>query len=152
MPLTSNRSASHFWIILPVVLIILGAVTMAATSVKENMRFSEATSQILTMDRTVQVQITRTNPWGHTVSGTPGQTGVFRIESVFPAHVCRRIALYVMETNPNETGLISIEALPDSAPAWNRVYPPPSPEIEELVHSACGDMPLARLGVTFRVR
>ncbi|MDD4617173.1 MAG: hypothetical protein PHW76_08715 [Alphaproteobacteria bacterium] len=179
MPQQNNLTQSHFLVIIPVVLIILGALVLSGTSIKENLRFSEAASQILSLvkrvrsyandqqafnfnpgedilealNRVGQLQSPKqTNPWRSPIMAVAGTNSTWRIESNYPVHVCRRLTLYIMEINTNETGLISIEAQTTEGGGWNPIFPSAKADVEDIVRFSCGDGTVARLALTFRAR
>ena len=180
MAKSKNRSQLHLFIAIPVVLIILGAFVLSAGAVVENLRFVRAASQILGLvdfvrsfagqQRTVVFNSgddiwadiarlgqtppprARTNPWDGSIRTIAIANMAMRIESDLPSQDCRRLALYFLERQPAELGLLSEEAQSDQETSWAAIYPPPASGADFAAETACGKTHFSRLALVFRIR
>jgi len=179
MPSRKNRSQLYAFVLVPIVLILLGAFALSAASVFENMRFAKATTQILSFVRMIRSfageqktfslnsgedawavmvrlgQISATtkpvNPWGGDIRATAAQGGAVRVETDLPSQDCRRIALYFLGLHPSELGLLSVEAQSDQDATWSVVYPSPAAEQVVRTESSCGTTTHSRLALVFKI-
>jgi hypothetical protein len=180
MPSRKHRSRLFNFVVVPVVLILLGAFALSAASVFENLRLAKATSQILEFIRTVRFFMSQqktssfsagedvwasmvrlgqipesaasSNPWGGMLRATATANAAMRIESYLPSQDCRRMALYFLGLGPVELGLLSVEAQPDQEASWYAVYPSPDIEPDAAIKAACGTMRYSQLALVFRIK
>ncbi len=166
--------------IAPVALVILGAFAFSVAAILENVRFANATGQILgfvgkvrsfaneqktfspavgedVWDAMVRVQqissaTPRTNPWDGTIRAAVTANAEMGVESDLPARDCRRMALYFLGLSPAELGLLSIAAHPDSSAAWSVIYPPQNNNQIVAVNAACGLSGTSRLALVFKIK
>jgi|GEM_PF-2748010 hypothetical protein len=176
-----NRPLLFVIVATPVILIIVGALALCVASALENLRFVKATSQILgfagTLRSFADEQKTRlfntgedlwadmvqsgqilasnphTNPWGGDIRATALDNTAMRIENDLPAQDCRRMALSFLARQPEELGLLSVEAMSDQDTVWSPIYPAPANGQQALsADIACGNTHFSRLALVFRIR
>ena len=181
MPSRKRQSLLFKAVVVPVVLIVLGAFALSAMSVFENFRFVNATSQILSFVKTVRTFLTEQktfslaigedvwasmvrvqqipqaasplNPWGARIRATVVTASEMRIESDIPSQDCRRISLYFVELGPEEIGLTSIQAQAEQSATWYIVYPPPSAAQQvDAAEASCGPGGQSHIALIFKMR
>jgi hypothetical protein len=179
MPLRPTKFSLHTLVAIPVAAIVLGALAMSIAAVIENVHFINATNQILgvvgsvrtiaagqasfaqtpgedvwaDLERLGQIAATSThpNPWHGDVQIKTVSNAAMRIESVLPTHDCRRMAIYFLEHQPTDLGLISMDAQSVNNRDWMAIYPAVTLPVR-VADLACGRMPYARLALTFTIR
>jgi len=165
---------------IPVALIIAGAFFISVKSSLENLHFMRATGQIswfvntaravatdqknlvfspgedvwLDMIKTGQIASSteRTNPWGGAIRANAIDNFSMRVESDLPVHECRRVALYFLEHNPVEQGLMGLEARQIGDTAWGKVFPDSAEGKVVAIEDACGRSDQSTLAMIFRLR
>ncbi len=175
-----DRHKKAFFIaLLPVTLVCMGALTLSMTAMVENLRFVSVTNNLSAIVVTVRAYAkelkTRsfspgedmlskmielgqlpasyvTNPWKGGVRATAVDNTSMRMEYDLPAHICRRIALYLFGRKPAERGLLAMEARSAQREDWMTIYPEPNSESETAVQSACGRTGPSHLAVVFKIR
>jgi hypothetical protein len=164
-----------------VIAIIAGAFMLSGGAVVENLRFIGATNQILDLVSNVRVvasgqkgfaqapgediwsdlehagqvlpTATPLNPWKGELHAVTVANSAMRIETLLPAHDCRRLALYFLGRQPAELGLLSLQAQPETESGWSQIYPAAAGyKAETLAESACGNNKTVRLALIFRIR
>jgi hypothetical protein len=180
MPPQIQRSDSHPFIVPGVVFVILVSLAASTMSVRENLRFFDAKSQILSFVQTVRtfaneqpafapvqgqdlwasmvasnriLQSTpQRNPWNGQMRASAGPNSTIVIESALPSQDCRRIGLFFLESAA-EFGFIAMEAQSDRDDAsWMTLYPSPAGGQDSLVNAACGETAFSRLALVFKLR
>jgi hypothetical protein len=175
----NNKTLLTILVACPVVLIIAGAFTLSATAVIEELRFVNASDQIMDLVDSVHfisaqqsgfaqtpgedvwndlakagqlvMPDSRINPWRGDMRAVTVPVGAMRIENDLPTHECRRLARYFMEHRPS--GLLAIEAQSVETSSWAPIYPVTGTANPDwLVGTACGTAKYARLAVILRVK
>ena len=182
MSVRKNISYLYPIVSIPVILIILGSFALSGAAVMENLRFINATNQVLELVSLVRQmsgaqknstffqnpgediwadlegmgQIVspdrRVNPWKGDIRAVTVAPGAMWIESPMPTHDCRRLALYFMERSLTELGLVAIKARSPDAQNWGQIYPPGAEARGRETEMTCGTDPLARLALVFKLR
>jgi len=180
--MSSKRKHSLLFsiVLVPVTLIILGAFALSGASVLENLRFSNATAQILGFVRTVRAFVNeqktytpavgediwatlsriqripssmhQTNPWGGTIRTLATTSTEMDVESDLPSQDCRRMALYFLGLGPAELGLLSIAAKADQNTKWSVIYPSNTNSPTALVEASCGPTKTSRIALVFKIK
>jgi hypothetical protein len=180
MPSREYHSRLFRVVLVPVALVVLGAFVLSAAAIRENLRFAGAASQILgfvrmvrlfvneqktyslslgedvwaTMVRVQQIpeSVPQVNPWGGKIRVLATSTTEMSIESNLPSQDCRRMALYFGGLDPEKSGILSIAARSDLAPAWSVVYPAPADKQVAAVEESCGPTKQSYLAVVFKIK
>jgi hypothetical protein len=176
----NNKVFLHGFITLPVALIIIGAFTVAAAAVIENLRFIRTTNQILSfvaLTRSMVVQqsgfaqnpgedvwvalehagqvppgASHLNAWHGDMRATVLTASAMRVENDLPTHDCRRLAIYFTEHDPAGLGVLAIEGQSTATNIWATIYPSPAVAHGKAAETACGNAPYARLAFVFKLR
>jgi len=181
MSARNNKTLLTILIAIPVVLIIAGAFALSISAVVENVRFINATDQILSLVssvRSIAVQQSgfaqtpgedvwgdlekagqtikasdHFNPWQGEMRAVTVAPAAMRIENDLLTHDCRRLALYFLSQKPAELGLLAVEAQAIGSSVWTSVDLNATETIRDaLVGNACGKARFARLAVVLRVK
>jgi hypothetical protein len=105
----------------------------------------------LTTAQTMSSTTGHVNPWGSDVHVFAVTNAAIRVESDFPTHDCRRMALYFLNNAP-AFELLAIEAQPFEQVLWTPIYPMPTNALRDsVVDVACGNAPAARLALVFKL-
>jgi hypothetical protein len=179
MPPHKKRPHLYYFIRALVASAILGALGVSIASVLENLRFSEATSEILWFARTVRsfanaqqtlsfapgqdvwdsmvqakqisASTRKHNPWNGEFGAVAIPNAMMRVETTnIPTHDCRRLALYFSQSKVPEF-LIAIDIQSDQDPAWYAVYPPPLADQVSTVEATCGTGRTAQMDFVFKI-
>ena len=181
MSARKNKTFLTILIALPVLLMIAGAFALSVSAVIEDLRFVNATDQILALVGSVRsiasqqsgfaqtpgedvwndlekagqvIQAnSRFNPWHGNLRAVTVASAAMRIENDLPTHDCRRLALYFLGRKPSELGLLAIEAQADGAGVWTPLdLNAPEVAVDRMVGVACGKAKYAHLAVVFTGR
>ncbi|MDE2030029.1 MAG: hypothetical protein KGI97_05625 [Alphaproteobacteria bacterium] len=179
----NNLSPLPLLVTIPVVAIIVAALALSGLAAVENWRFMRAADQVLQFVGMVRQNAAvqkgfavtpgedvwaalqglgqiippaaRLNPWQGGLRAAVVNSRVIRIETDLPTHDCRRLALYFIKREPQETGLLAAEAESGGpGAAWSRFYPSSvSPdEVADAAARACGREADAHLALFFQIR
>jgi hypothetical protein len=179
MALRNTKITLHGIVAIPVAFIVLGAFALSIAAVIENLHFINATNQILSIVSTVrsltagQSSFAQTpgediwaalehsgqiisspshpNPWHGEMRIITISNSAMRIESDLPTHDCRRLALYFLQHQPTDLGLVTIEAQSFTDALWTPIYPGLTAD-EHITQQACGKPPYSRLALIFKIR
>ncbi|MDD3371918.1 MAG: hypothetical protein PHE27_08865 [Alphaproteobacteria bacterium] len=174
------KSPANYILTASVTLIIMVSLVVSAASVRENLLFGEAVSQILWFINTVRtfekdqktytlssgqdvwanmvqagrisVTTKHTNPWGGDFQVTAGPNDTMRIENIVPTHNCRRLALYMLESGPEKIGLVAMGARSEQNSIWNTFYPKPTWQKKDMPDISCGVAKNAHLAMIFKMK
>jgi hypothetical protein len=166
---------------IPVAAVIAMAGLIAVMAVYENVRFSRGADQILNLmaanrylaslqggfaatagddaigllEKSAQLAPgkDRSNPWDGTIRAVTLGANQVRIETAMPPRSCRRMAIYLLQHNPDQLGVTVLEAR-EQGGVWRRFYAAPgdAEASQKLVTMSCGQGAFVDLGFVFRVR
>jgi len=180
MPSRKNKSKLYDVVLVFVSVTLVAAFAISVAAAFENMRFAQATSQILRFVKVTRAfakdqqtfymfpgqdvwkimvqsgQIVSSpepkNPWEGSLKATAVSNTAVRIETVLPAQDCRRTVLYFLKYDTVDLGLLSIEAKSEQSPLWTTAYPPGPATADIQTEAACGTTRRSELALTFRIK
>lgn len=175
-----NSSILYHVVLVPVIVVILGAFGLSAASIYENIRFVRANAQIMSFVQNVRAfqsakgatplapgedvwasmvragQLSKStpqaNPWHGGFWATAAANASLRIIDEVPARDCRRMGLYIIGLDASEIGLLALEVQPQNDSRWYSIPISTEPGISATIEKACGTLDTARLALWFRIR
>lgn len=180
MPASKNKPHIYTFVLVPVTLLILGALGLSVASILENMRFSKATAQVLWFSGVVRSfvsqqgtsfltpgenvwtsmvsagQIPETteqiNAWNGRFRAIAQTNATLRIETEVPPPTCRRMVWHFIGMPPQSVNILSIAARETPSMPWSVLYPTDPEERATRIKSSCGNKGLSHLAFVFRIQ
>ncbi|MCL2473638.1 MAG: hypothetical protein FWF23_01865 [Alphaproteobacteria bacterium] len=176
-----TNSSTLFIVTLPfIVIIIIGTFVISIKSVIENKRFIDGTNLILSVPRAAKVflknrpavyftanddildmlsgdnlfprQPMHVNPWNGKFQALAVDNRSFRIYTVVPPSVCRKLSLYFGRYDFSNVGLLGVYVNPEGSESWVTTFSPSKQETTARIGAACGKGVYTNVVIDFMTR